>query len=247
MLRARVRGLDSVTALFGWSATDVQLGDDGVHVTAVEESTGARREIEGSYVVGCDGARFDGQGTGRHSVAVERISSSAWCWRFSSRAIWTRTWNAFPRGPRTACCIQSSRDTGGSSAASTPATLVLPRTGAPRTRQRRISMSIPLIERAAGSPTACDLPARWILGFARRHRRYLPPGPGLHRRGCGAQPSALWRVRAEYGARDAVNLGWKLAAVLNNWGSPGLLDSYTQERRPIFVETAGADHPGNRA
>jgi 4-hydroxyisophthalate hydroxylase len=34
------------------------------------------------------------------------------------------------------------------------------------------------------------------------------------------------------GLEDAVNLGWKLAAVLHGWGGPDLLDSYTHERRP---------------
>lgn len=32
---------------------------------------------------------------------------------------------------------------------------------------------------------------------------------------------------------DAVNLGWKLAAMLRGWGSDRLLDSYQAERRPI--------------
>ena len=32
---------------------------------------------------------------------------------------------------------------------------------------------------------------------------------------------------------DAVNLGWKLAAVLNGWGGPALLDSYGIERQAI--------------
>lgn len=32
---------------------------------------------------------------------------------------------------------------------------------------------------------------------------------------------------------DAVNLGWKLAAVLRGWGSEALLNSYEDERRPI--------------
>jgi 2-polyprenyl-6-methoxyphenol hydroxylase-like FAD-dependent oxidoreductase len=30
-----------------------------------------------------------------------------------------------------------------------------------------------------------------------------------------------------------VDLGWKLAAVLDGWGGPGLLDSYEHERRPL--------------
>ncbi|WP_050515080.1 monooxygenase [Streptomyces rimosus] len=35
------------------------------------------------------------------------------------------------------------------------------------------------------------------------------------------------------GLQDAMNLGWKLAAVINGWAPPGLLDSYDAERRPV--------------
>jgi 2-polyprenyl-6-methoxyphenol hydroxylase-like FAD-dependent oxidoreductase len=35
------------------------------------------------------------------------------------------------------------------------------------------------------------------------------------------------------GIGDAVDLGWKLAAVLAGWGGPRLLDSYEAERRPL--------------
>ena len=35
------------------------------------------------------------------------------------------------------------------------------------------------------------------------------------------------------GLGDAVDLGWKLAAALDGWGGPALLDSYQIERRPI--------------
>jgi len=37
------------------------------------------------------------------------------------------------------------------------------------------------------------------------------------------------------GLGDAVDLGWKLAAMLEGWGSPGLLGSYEVERRPIAL------------
>jgi hypothetical protein len=40
------------------------------------------------------------------------------------------------------------------------------------------------------------------------------------------------------GLEDVVNLGWKLAATLHGWGGDGLLASYSEERRPIFLETA---------
>ena len=42
------------------------------------------------------------------------------------------------------------------------------------------------------------------------------------------------------GLEDAVNLGWKLTAALEGWGGETLLDSYGEERRPIFVETGEA-------
>ncbi|MEN2420690.1 monooxygenase [Streptomyces rimosus] len=35
------------------------------------------------------------------------------------------------------------------------------------------------------------------------------------------------------GLQDAMNLGWKLAAEINGWAPPGLLDSYDAERRPV--------------
>jgi hypothetical protein len=39
---------------------------------------------------------------------------------------------------------------------------------------------------------------------------------------------------------DAVNLGWKLAAVLQGWAPESLLDSYEPERRPIAKRTIDA-------
>ena len=42
------------------------------------------------------------------------------------------------------------------------------------------------------------------------------------------------------GIGDAANLGWKLAATLAGWGGERLLDSYTQERRPIALASCAA-------
>jgi 2-polyprenyl-6-methoxyphenol hydroxylase-like FAD-dependent oxidoreductase len=39
---------------------------------------------------------------------------------------------------------------------------------------------------------------------------------------------------------DAVNLGWKLAAVLEGWAPNALLDSYESERRPVAQRTIAA-------
>jgi 2-polyprenyl-6-methoxyphenol hydroxylase-like FAD-dependent oxidoreductase len=37
------------------------------------------------------------------------------------------------------------------------------------------------------------------------------------------------------GVGDAVDIGWKLASMLQGWGGPKLLDSYTLERKPIAM------------
>ncbi|MFF4300509.1 FAD-dependent oxidoreductase [Streptomyces sp. NPDC001601] len=54
------------------------------------------------------------------------------------------------------------------------------------------------------------------------------------------------------GIQDAHNLAWKLAAVLDGWAGPGLLDSYDAERRPVALATSARasarsvehSHPG---
>jgi 4-hydroxyisophthalate hydroxylase len=78
VLRTRVRALDSVNALFGWSATSVRLGAEGVRVTAVQGPGGERCEIEGAYVAGCERKPA--------YQAAGLTSTSAWSWRCSVRA-----------------------------------------------------------------------------------------------------------------------------------------------------------------
>ena len=58
------------------------------------------------------------------------------------------------------------------------------------------------------------------------------------------------------GIDDAVNLGWKLAAVLHGWGGPRLVGTYETERRPVGIrntnesgrltsQVGGLDYPTN--
>jgi putative polyketide hydroxylase len=44
------------------------------------------------------------------------------------------------------------------------------------------------------------------------------------------------------GMADAHNLGWKLAAVLQGWAGPGLLETYDTERRPVGHLAAGESY-----
>jgi hypothetical protein len=97
-----------------------------------------------------------------------------------------------------------------------------------------------LIERATGFPVACAFEhvGFWDLrvNVAGTYRQGLVfiAGDSAH----SHPPYGGYGLNT--GLEDAVNLGWKLAAVLREWGKPPLLDSYTRERRPVFVETGQA-------
>jgi 2-polyprenyl-6-methoxyphenol hydroxylase-like FAD-dependent oxidoreductase len=76
---------------------------------------------------------------------------------------------------------------------------------------------------------------RWISAFtdaARlaaqyRHGRVFLAGDAAH----DTPPLAAWGLSV--GVQDAVNLGWKLAAVVGGWAGDGLLDTYHAERHPV--------------
>jgi 4-hydroxyisophthalate hydroxylase len=97
-----------------------------------------------------------------------------------------------------------------------------------------------LIGRAAGSRVACDIghvgfwDLRIDIAESCREGRVFIAGDAAH----SHPPYGGHGLNT--GLEDAVNLGWKLAAVLHGWGGAGLLDSYTLERHPVFAGTGEA-------
>lgn len=73
-----------------------------------------------------------------------------------------------------------------------------------------------------------------LLADRYRDRRVLLAGDAVHL----VTPSGGLGMNT--GVGDAVDLGWKLAAVLGGWGGEGLLDSYEVERRQIGERNVGA-------
>jgi hypothetical protein len=95
-----------------------------------------------------------------------------------------------------------------------------------------------LMEEAAGFPFACEFDhvGFWDLGVAVAERyqvgRVFIAGDAAH----SHPPYGAFGLYN--GLEDVVYLGWKLAARLDGWGGDALLPSYSDERRPIFHETA---------
>ena len=239
VLRDRVRTLDPVVTLYGWSADSISQDSAGVRVTALEESGGERCEIEGAYVVGCDGARSTvREQTGipnggadfnqRMILAVFRSADlHAGLERFPRRTTYrvlhpelAGYWRFFGRVDATETWFFHAPVPADATTANFDARA--------------------LIERAAGFPAACTFEhvgfwdLRVNVADTYRAGRAFIAGDSAH----SHPPYGGYGLNT--GLEDAVNLGWKLAAVLNGWGKPALLDSYTSERRPIFVETGKA-------
>lgn len=63
-----------------------------------------------------------------------------------------------------------------------------------------------------------------------RDRRVFICGDAAH------QASPTGGLGLHTGLADALDLGWKLAAVLRGWGGEALLDSYEAERKPVAVD-----------
>ena len=237
VLRGRVAALDSVAGMFGWSVTDLSQDDNGVRVIARAES-GETREIRAAFVVGCDGVRSivreqagigcSGTDLGQRMVlAVFRSGGlNAGLARFPERTTYRVLhpglkgfWRFFGRvDPETWFFHAPVR------ADATAATLNVQA----------------LVEEAAGFPVACETGyvGLWnmrvdIADTFQRGRAFVA-GDAAH----SHPPYGAYGLNT--GLEDAVNLGWKLAAVLRSWAPPRLLDTYTAERRPIALETSQA-------
>jgi hypothetical protein len=95
---------------------------------------------------------------------------------------------------------------------------------------------VALLHKAAGFRFACtfDHVGFWDLrvAVAQRYRaaRVFIAGDAAH----SHPPYGGFGLNN--GLEDVANLGWKLAARLQGWGGEKLLDSYDEERRPVFKE-----------
>jgi len=239
VLRTRIKAFGSVVALFGWSATHIDVGDGGVHATAVDDSGDGHVEIEGSYVVGCDGAR---------SVVREEAGITCSGTDFDQRMVLAvfrsldlhAHLERFP--PRTTYRVLHPALAGfwwffGRVDAAETWFFHAP---VPKDATAANLDAHALIERAAGFALACTFShvGFWdlrvdIADTYQRGRAFIA-GDAAH----SHPPYGAYGLNT--GLEDAVNLGWKLAAVVSKWGESPLLDSYTTERRPIFVETGRA-------
>lgn len=259
VLRNRMAELPTITAHFGWTAEHIAQDDSGVSVTigptdesafyswsadapqantAAAESEG-RRVIRGQYLVGCDG----GRSLVRESMGIDR-SGRDFDQRMVLAVLRSRELHeALKRFPE--CTTFRAMkpelqgywqffgriDVGEGFFFHAP----VPRDATPDTYDFRR-----LLYDAAGFEFQVELDhvgfwdLRIMTASQYRKDRVFIAGDACH------QHPPYGGFGLNTGLEDATNLGWKLAGALQGWGGARLLDSYAEERRPIFYETGEA-------
>jgi 2-polyprenyl-6-methoxyphenol hydroxylase-like FAD-dependent oxidoreductase len=237
VLRKRMAQLASVEAHFGWVAETIEQDANGVRVTIAKDGGAEREVLEADYVVGCDG----GHSTVRQQIGIERggadFNELMVLALFRSRELHEKL-KRFP--PRSTYRVIHPDlggywqffgrvDVGESWFFHSPV---------PANTTRDNYDFHGLLQKAAGFSFACDFDyvGFWDLRIAVAEKyqvgRVFIAGDAAH----SHPPYGAYGLNN--GLDDVVNLGWKIAAKLKGWGSDALLRTYTDERRPIFKETA---------
>lgn len=237
VLRARAAELPSVRTVYGWSAEAAEGDADGAHVTIAERGGPGRRVLRADYAVGCDGSRS----TLREAAGITQTRSdhdrlmvllvfrSTGLHELLSRYPGKSYYNVLHPDLAGYWQFFGRVDLGTTWFFHAPV---------PAGTTKDSTDFRALLQRAAGAEFDVEFEhvGFWDLRFAiadsYRQGRLFVAGDAAH----SHPPYGGYGINT--GLEDAANLAWKLAAVLQGWGGPGLLDSYDAERRPVFASTA---------
>jgi 2-polyprenyl-6-methoxyphenol hydroxylase-like FAD-dependent oxidoreductase len=241
LLRAHAASLPGVDLRYGWRLESFDPRPGSVRATVTNLADGSTHAVEAGYLAACDGARSgirralgidfegvfaEGHNFGIHFRAPDLLARQPHGLASQFLTVATRH--------RSALSTVNGRD------------------------EWRLSLYVQPGEAEALDPVQCvreafgadDLQIEILRAqpwaghrvVARRYRdgRVFLVGDAAH---------MLWPkggFGANTGIGDAVDLGWKLAAVHAGWGGEALLESYEDERRPIGVRNV-TEAASNRA
>jgi len=226
LLRDVVRDLPACQLATGLTVTGVGQDEGGVRVT-VADRDGGHAVVAADYLVGCDGPRS----VVRDRIGAAYTGEAALRPNFGMVFTAPDLWRHVRHGPavhywiinRAAPALMGPIDPDG--------TWWLIAFGVDSETGER--EAVRLIDAAAGVPSGAVVrstdpwTARMQIADTMRRGRVFLAGDAAHLN----PPFGGHGLNTGIG--DAVDLGWKLAATLDGWGGPALLDSYELERRPI--------------
>ncbi|RZU32078.1 FAD-dependent monooxygenase [Blastococcus saxobsidens] len=233
VLREAAAALPAVTLLTGWRVASVLDGPGEVRAV-VEDQAGAPHRVSADYLLGCDGS----SGLSRTAIGARYEGSSGTLPNLSI------TFRSRALEERELCAVGVHYWVIGAERGGLMGRLDLEGTWWAIVQGVDVRTEdvdpVALVRSLVGAEIDVDVlatdpwSARMLLVDRYRGERVLLVGDAAH-------------LNPPWGGHgfntcvgDAVNLGWKLAAVLQGWAPPSLLASYEAERRPVAHRTIGA-------
>ncbi len=244
ILKQRAETLQSVDVRFGWRLLAFEQHDGAVTAQLEHGADGSHHTVRCDWLVGCDGARstvrqalgigFGGKGGEDDSFMRGRM--------LSSYVEAPDLLNLMPLNPGWHYWTVNA------DARSSVAALDA------KGKYVALTRIPPGIDFADVDPVAsfratigADIPIKvhsskpWTAGLALvaeryQDRRVLMAGDAVHL----FTPTGGFGMNT--GVDDTANLAWKLAAVVQGWAPPALLDSYEEERLPVGLRNTAMSH-----
>lgn len=235
-LRGRLQTSPTVTTWFGWESELVEQDESGITVPIRNVRTGDRRQLTASYLVAADGVRSRGRALIGGEIENFNASHRSLILDVFELVPSSKVHETFTRAtaPNAVTCVPSARGivrfefmlTDGDDVADF------------EKPERWYELLTPFYKPGDYRIERADVYS-WDAVVAHEWRKdlVLVAGDAAHE-----MPPHMGQGMCS-GLRDAINLAWKLALVVNGDAPGTLLDTYATERRPharAYTEAAGA-------
>ena len=241
-LLKRIQTLDMVESRFGWRCVEIADSQDRIDVVIENTETGRRETVTCDYLAGCDGPQSmvrrhlgisyrgdtpEEQSYGSGATVATHLRAPKLYQILKHRRCWQyRTVN--PKVRSNLVTLDGEGEFTINTKLRHPEEKPDPALVADLIRQSvGADIDITFIEHrpwTAGHALVAD---RFVSG------RIALAGDAVH----VFTPTGGFGMNT--GVDDAVNLAWKIAAMVSGWGGPNLLASYEIERRPIALRNTG--------
>ena len=244
ILKQRAEALASVDVRFGWRLLEFEQHEGSVTALVERVADGSRQTITCDWLVGCDGPRstvrdalginYGGKGGEDDSFMRGRmLSSYIEAPDLLNLMPLTPGWHYWTVNADARSSV-AALDAEGKYVALTriPPGVDFADVDPAASFRATIGADIPIKVLSA---------KQWTAGLALvaeryQDRRVLMAGDSIHL----FTPTGGFGMNT--GVDDTANLGWKLAAVVQGWAPPALLDTYEIERRPIGIRNTSMSH-----
>jgi 2-polyprenyl-6-methoxyphenol hydroxylase-like FAD-dependent oxidoreductase len=219
-----------IEVLRPFRVTGVEQDADGVTTTIESRDGDETRRIRASYVVGCDGANSAVRDSLGITESGDRAVATLSQVHFQSRDMRTlhahgQFWHVFFLGRGFAAIIAQDEVDTWTVHQQLFEDVRLSDLDPMRSLHETLGRGIEidrLLETSIWRPNV-------LVADRYRNGRVFLAGDAAHQ----FIPTGGYGMNT--GIADAVDIGWKLAAVIQGWGGPRLLDSYEPERQPVAI------------